>query len=180
MALIESSMLDLGSPIPNTTSLEITNGLNLSLPKKGLMAIAVICNHCPFVVHIAEKLAEVFNALEQQGIVCLAVSANDVIHYPQDAPEKMNEFAQKYGFNFPYAYDDSQEFAKALKAECTPDFYIFDAEKGLIYRGEFCPSRPNNGIPVTGKSLLNAIDAHGANTIISEQKPSIGCSIKWK
>lgn len=173
-------MLDLGSGIPSIAILETCNGKSITVPKKGLLVIAVICNHCPFVVHIADKLSEVFNALEKSGIPCLAVSSNDIEHYPQDAPDKMSEFSKQYNFEFPYAYDASQNFAKDLKAECTPDFYIFDAEKGLIYRGEFCPSRPNNGIPVTGNSLLHAIEEFGNNTITSEQKPSIGCSIKWK
>jgi peroxiredoxin len=181
MALVESHMLPLGTSLPNIESLAITNGIDLPKTQSELTVLAVICNHCPYVIHIIESFANVFNQLQNTGINAIAISSNNVETHPQDAPEHMNTFAKQYGFSFPYAYDATQAVAKELMAECTPDFYVFHKTNGLIYRGQFCDSRIGNDILPSGKSLLVAIETYLATQqLVAEQKPSIGCSIKWK
>ena len=140
-----------------------------------------ICNHCPFVHHVMEEVLKVVNDYRVQGIGFVAISSNDVVKYPQDAPELMTEFAFANGFEFPYLFDESQEIAKAYDAACTPDFYLFDNQNKLVYRGQLDDSRPANGIPLSGSDLRSAIDGVVMNRLINpEQKPSIGCNIKWK
>lgn len=180
MALVESSTLKLHSPIPNLSALQICNGKEIKT-NSDILAVAIICNHCPFVLHIAEKFAEVFNEFTTQGIDCLAISANDIKSHPEDAPDKMAEFSKAYGFTFTYAYNADQSIAKELKAECTPEFFLFSREKGLFYRGQFDDSRPNNDIAPSGSNIKAALEAYkNNNEILDEQKASIGCSIKWK
>lgn len=143
--------------------------------------VMFICNHCPFVLHVIEEVIRVANDYRVQGIGFAAISSNDAINYPEDAPDKMTEFAFNNKFNFPYLYDESQETAKGYNAACTPDFYLFNAQNKLVYRGQLDDSRPQNGIPTNANDLRNAIDAILYNrSLNSVQKPSIGCNIKWK
>ena len=140
-----------------------------------------ICNHCPFVIHVNPTIVSLAKDYQKKGIAFIAISSNDVVNYPQDGPELMKENAQKEGYSFPYLYDESQAVAKAYDAACTPDFYLFNADSHLVYRGQLDDSRPGNGIPVTGKDLMNAMDNLLSNKGIDDkQKPSIGCNIKWK
>jgi thiol-disulfide isomerase/thioredoxin len=140
-----------------------------------------ICNHCPYVKHIREQLVEVAKEYQNKGFTFIAINSNDVSTHPDDAPMKMKEVAEQFNFPFPYLFDGSQEVAKSYRAACTPDLYVFDEQRELVYRGQFDNSRPGNGEPVTGKDLKNALDAIIENRELSSvQKPSMGCNIKWK
>lgn len=180
MSATPSTMLELGTKAPEF-NLESVNGGNLSLTytdqSKGFV-IMFICNHCPYVLHIEDELVNIANEYISKGIGFVAISSNDVEKYPQDSPEKMAE----KNYPFPYLFDETQEVAKAYKAACTPDFFVFDENKRLIYRGQFDDSRPKNDKPVTGKDLRKALDAvlEGDKIPENEQIPSIGCNIKWK
>ena len=143
--------------------------------------VMFICNHCPFVLHVIEEIIRVANDYRVQGIGFVAISSNDVLNYPEDAPDKMTEFAFNNKFSFPYLYDESQETAKNYDAACTPDFYLFNAQNKLVYRGQLDDSRPKNGIPTNGNDLRGAIDSLLYNRSVNPlQKPNIGCNIKWK
>jgi thiol-disulfide isomerase/thioredoxin len=143
--------------------------------------IMFICNHCPFVKFINKALVELTNEYLERGISFIAINSNDVVNYPEDSPQKMIEYSKELGYNFPYLFDETQEVAKAYDAACTPDFYIYDKDLKLVYRGQFDDSRPSNGIIPTGKDIRKALDLLIENkTIDFEQKPSIGCNIKWK
>ena len=147
---------------------------------KGL-AVAFLCNHCPFVLHLARELGTFAATCEAKGVGFVGINANDVSRYPADSPEKMREMVTKYDWTFPYLYDESQATAQAYRAACTPDFYLFDADLRLTYCGQFDDSRPNNGKPVTGASLRAAVDALlKQQPPLARQQPSTGCSIKWK
>ena len=140
-----------------------------------------ICNHCPFVKHVNEALVKLANDYIPKGISFIAISSNDVVNFPEDSPEKMKQTAKELGYTFPYLYDESQEVARAYDAACTPDFFIYDKDLKLVYRGQLDNSRPSNGLPVTGKDIRNAFDLLLAGkNIPAEQMPSIGCNIKWK
>jgi thiol-disulfide isomerase/thioredoxin len=141
-----------------------------------------ICNHCPFVRHIAPFMEELNDKLNSLGIRCIAINSNDATEYPDDAPDKMAQFAAQYKLAFPYLYDENQAVAKSFKAACTPDLFLFDSNKLLAYRGQLDDSRPGNDIPVTGKDLLAAAElvAAGEQPPEDTQKPSVGCNIKWK
>ena len=140
-----------------------------------------MCNHCPFVKHLASALAEFGKEYQEKGLGIVGISSNDAEAYPDDSPEKMAAEAKKQGYTFPYLFDASQAAAKAYRAACTPDFFLFDKERTLVYRGQFDDSRPESGIPITGKDLRQAADAVLAGKNVPEaQKPSIGCNIKWK
>ena len=187
MSLTRSTMLDLKSKaipftLPNFNAAideEFVSWPTEAGNSKGLL-IAFICNHCPYVVHIAEQLSSVMNAAQQQGFNVVAINANDVDNYASDSPEKMTEFAAQYGFEFPYLFDQEQTIAKAYTAACTPDLFLFDASSTLVYRGQFDASRPNNITAVTGEDLTQAVDYLLAGKDIStEQTPSVGCNIKW-
>ncbi len=148
--------------------------------EKGTLVV-FICNHCPFVHHVIEEVVRIANDYRVQGIGIIAFSSNDVIKYPQDSPELMTEFAFENKMDFPYLYDETQAIAKAYDAACTPDFFLFDNQDRLVYRGQLDDSRPGNGIPVSGNDLRAAIDSVIYNRIIIPiQKPSLGCNIKWK
>ncbi len=148
--------------------------------QKGLL-IAFVCNHCPFVIHLAKELGRTAASLAEKGIVTVAINANDATRYPADSPEKMVAFAAANGWNFPYLYDETQEVAKAYKAACTPDFFVFDKDQRLVYRGRLDSSRPDTGVPLTGQDMRAALDAILAGKPVSaQQRPSIGCNIKWK
>lgn len=178
-------MLSLGTKAPDFYLTDMTSGTeSFSFTdikgEKGTL-VFFICNHCPFVHHVIEEVVMIANDYRVQGIGIIAVSSNDVVNYPQDAPEMMTEFAFENNFEFPYLYDENQTMAKNYAAACTPDFYLFDNQDSLIYRGQLDDSRPGNGIPLSGNDLRGAIDGILYNrTINPDQKPSIGCGIKWK
>jgi len=177
-------MLPLGTEAPAFSLPDTVSDTVLSLEKlkgkKGTV-IMFICNHCPFVKHVNSEIARLAAYYQTKHIGFIAISSNDALNYPEDAPDLMKKNALEQGFTFPYLYDESQDVAKAYDAACTPDFYLFDQHLKLVYRGQLDDSRPHNGVPVTGKDLRDALDALLNETNInSNQKPSIGCNIKWK
>jgi peroxiredoxin len=184
MAQTVSTMLPLGTKAPNFKLLDTVKNENIKLEDcKGLngTVIMFICNHCPFVKHVNPELVRMAKDYKPKGINFIAISSNDVENYPQDAPDKMKENAEKEGYIFPYLYDASQQVAKAYDAACTPDFYIFDHNLNLIYRGQLDDSRPGNALPVDGSDIRNALNAFlNKQPISPNQKPSMGCNIKWK
>lgn len=184
MARTPSNMLPLGTKAPAFSLPDSISGKTLDLKtvkgQKGTV-VMFICNHCPFVIHVNGQLVAIANTYQEKGIGFVAISSNDVVNYPQDAPEKMTITAQENNYPFPYLYDESQDVAKAYEAACTPDLFLFDADLKLVYRGQLDNSRPGNGIPVTGDDMRHALDCllmGKENTAV--QKPSIGCNIKWK
>jgi peroxiredoxin len=184
MAATPSTMLALGTPAPDFHLPDVFSGKTVSLAsfagKKGLL-VMFICRHCPFVAHVKKELARIGNEYGRRGIGIVAISANDAAAYPDDAPEQLKEMAQQTGFTFPFCHDESQETARAYTAACTPDFFLFDAQRELVYRGQLDSSRPGNNIPVTGCDMRAALDAVLAGKPApADQKPSIGCNIKWK
>jgi peroxiredoxin len=184
MSLTPSTMLPLGTQAPDFSLPEVVTGKTLGLSdfagQKALL-VMFICRHCPFVQHLKEALALFGGDYAGKDVGIVAISANDAHEYPEDRPESLKEMAVSLGYTFPFCYDESQETAKAYAAACTPDFFLFDRERKLVYRGQFDDSRPGNGIPVTGKDLRDAVDAVLADGPVSQdQKPSIGCNIKWK
>ena len=143
--------------------------------------VMFICNHCPFVVHVLDELIQIGNEYEDKGVGFVAISSNDVANYPDDSPEKMKILAERKQFPFPYLYDESQDVAKAYFAACTPDFSVFDSSDKCVYRGQLDGSRPGNDVPVTGEDLRQVLNQLiDGNSISENQKPSIGCNIKWK
>ena len=184
MARTPSNMLPLGTKAPEFELLDTVSDKILSLQQvKGEKGTVVmfICNHCPFVIHVNPEVSKIAKEYQTMGIGFVAISSNDVANYPQDAPHLMKLKAGEEDYTFPYLYDETQKVAKAYDAACTPDFYLFDANLRLVYRGQLDDSRPGNGIPLTGKDLKNAMDALLDDKPISvEQKPSLGCNIKWK
>ncbi|RIV69977.1 thioredoxin family protein [Flagellimonas aequoris] len=184
MARTPSNMLPLGTKAPEFELLDTVSDKILSLQQvKGEKGTVVmfICNHCPFVIHVNPEISKLAKEYQAKGIGFAAISSNDVANYPQDAPHLMKLKAGEEDYTFPYLYDETQKVAKAYDAACTPDFYLFDANLRLVYRGQLDDSRPGNGIPLTGKDLKNAMDALLDDKPISvEQKPSLGCNIKWK
>ncbi|MEY8848443.1 thioredoxin family protein [Psychroserpens sp. XS_ASV72] len=184
MARTPSNMLPLGTKAPNFNLKNTVDDTMVSLESaKGIKGTVImfICNHCPFVKHINSEISKMAKDYKSKGINCIAISSNDVENYPDDSPDKMKTVAMEQGFIFPYLYDESQEVAKAYDAACTPDFYIFDDQLKLVYRGQLDNSRPGNGIEVTGEDMRSALDALIEDKPIShDQKPSIGCNIKWK
>lgn len=184
MANTPSKMLPLGTIAPDFTLFDTISNKMLSLKNiKGIKATVIlfICNHCPFVIHVNEELVRLANEYGSKGVGFIAISANDIENYPQDAPNLMQQTALDQNYPFPYLYDETQDIAKAYDAACTPDNYIFDADLKLIYRGQLDASRPGNGIPVSGKDVRYALDCvlKGIKNA-TIQKPSIGCNIKWK
>ncbi|GIW74603.1 MAG: thioredoxin family protein [Phycisphaerales bacterium] len=162
------------NPIGTPVSLESFRGVKV-------MVVVFMCNHCPFVKHVLDEIARLGHDCHQKGLGFVAINPNDAQAYPEDAPEKMTELARRYGFEFPYLYDEDQSVAKAYRAACTPDFYVFDANFALAYHGQLDDSRPGQDDPVNGRDLRLAIDAvMNGQEIDWPQKPSIGCSIKWK
>jgi len=183
MALTPSTMLKLGTSAPDFR-LPDTTGRLLSLQDfsdaSGLLVI-FMCNHCPYVKHLRPALAEFAREFQPKGLAIVGINANDAERYADDSPEKMVDEVDSAGYSFPYLYDQSQETAKAYHAACTPDFFLFDKNRKLVYRGQFDDSRPGNNIPLTGKDLRTAAEAVLAGKEIkSDQQPSIGCNIKWK
>ena len=182
MVKTASTMLPLGTPAPDFSLLNVdskTVSLADFADAKALVVI-FMCNHCPFVKHLAPALAEFGRECQAKGVAVVAISSNDVANYPDDSPEQMVHEAENRGYTFPYLYDEDQSVSLAYKAACTPDFFVFDADKKLAYRGQFDASRPGNDVPVTGEDLRKAVDAVLAGQPVPEpQMPSIGCNIKW-
>jgi peroxiredoxin len=179
-----STMLELGVQAPDFQLPEPATGRTVSLEDfKEAPALLVIfmCNHCPYVKHIRGALADFAREYQPKGLAVVGINANDVQNYPDDGPEKMVEEVESQGYLFPYLYDETQAVAKAYKAACTPDFFLFNKDRKLVYRGQFDDSRPGNNLPVTGKDLRSAVEAAlSGQAISSEQRPSMGCNIKWK
>ena len=182
MVKTASTMLPLGTtapdfPLPNVDGSIVSRSQFFGKP----LCVIFMCNHCPFVIHIRSALAAFANEYLARGLAIVGISSNDVTLYPQDGPEAMKEEARKAGYTFPYLFDQSQAVAMAYKAACTPDIFLFDADHSLVYRGQFDSSRPGNGLPVTGADLRAACDTILAGgEITGEQRPSIGCNIKWR
>ena len=183
MALTPSTMLPLGTAAPDF-KLPDTNGKTVSLADfedKPALLVLFICNHCPYVKHIRAGLAQLARDYLPRGVAIVGINSNDVANYPDDSPARMKAEVKSAGYLFPYLYDETQAVAKAYRAACTPDIYLFDKDRKLVYRGQMDDSRPGNGIPVTGKDLRAALDATLAGKPVSpHQKASMGCNIKWK
>jgi len=184
MALKESNMLALGTKAPAFDLPDTVSGKNLSLASlqsEKATVIMFICNHCPYVIHINEELVALAKSYQEKGVSFIAISSNDVNNYPQDGPDKMKVHAETVGYPFPYLYDESQEVAKAYDAACTPDFYVFNNNMDLAYRGRMDAASPGNGKENNGADLRNALDSLLSEQAISDvQHPSMGCNIKWK
>jgi peroxiredoxin len=183
MALTPSTMLELGTPLPDFRLPDPQGRMVASedFSDSPALLVAILCNHCPYVKHLRRELAQFARDYQGRGLAMVGINANDVSNYPDDSPEKMAEEIEQVGYVFPYLYDESQEVAKAYRAACTPEFYLFDAERRLVYRGQFDDSRPESGRPVTGADLRAAVDAVLAGRPVeADQTPSIGCNIKWK
>ena len=183
MSLTESTMLPLGTTAPNFHIRDVVSNNYYSLDdlkSDKATVIMFICNHCPFVIHVNPELVRMANEYKNQGVSFIAISSNDVDNYPEDAPDKMSIVAKVLKYPFPYLYDKYQEVAKAYDAACTPDFYVFDGDMKLTYRGRLDRSRPGNSVPLSGEDLRSAIDMTIAGKSIDTQYPSAGCNIKWK
>ncbi len=184
MVRTNSTMLPLGTPAPDFSLISV-DGQTYSLENfKDAKALLVVfmCNHCPYVIHIADYFASLANEYQSKGVAVIGISSNDVSKYPQDSPEQMVHEAEQRGYSFPYVYDETQDVAKAYRAACTPDFYVFDADHKLVYRGQMDDSRPktDDPKPLTGADLRAALDAVLAGKAVSvDQTPSLGCNIKW-
>lgn len=178
---VTSNMLELGTPAPDFFLKDVISGLRI--PKENFvnkpLLVMFICAHCPYVVHVQKEIVSISKDYKDK-IGFVAISANDALAYPADGPEKLKAQAVRLGFDFPYLYDESQEVARAFKAACTPDFFLFDEAHKLVYRGRLDESRPKSEIPVNGHDLRSALDAVLKGQIISKQLPSMGCNIKWK
>jgi len=183
MAKTFSTMLEIGTAAPNF-SLPNIDGSTVRnsdfTGKKGLL-VMFICNHCPYVIHVQHELASIGSDYQAKDIAIVGISSNDITTHPTDSPELMVEKAREVGYTFPYLFDESQEVAKAYKAACTPDIFLFDDQQKLVYRGQIDSSRPSNGLPVSGSNLREALDAVvDGGSVSTEQNPSMGCNIKWK
>ncbi|MEX0830296.1 MAG: thioredoxin family protein [Nitrospirales bacterium] len=184
MALKESTMLALGTHMPDFELPDVCTKHKISpesFREKRAVLVMFICRHCPYVVHVQNELTRVVRDYEGKHLGILGISSNDATEYPADSPAGLKAMAEQLGWNFPYCYDETQAVAKAFTAACTPDFFVFDHQNRLVYRGQLDNSRPGNGQPVTGQDLRNALDAVLAgHPVATEQRPSAGCSIKWK
>lgn len=184
MALTPSTMVPLGSAAPDFRLPDVVRGQSVALQdfadKKALL-VMFICRHCPYVVHVQDELARLGRDYGARGVAIVAISANDAVSHPEDAPEGLRRQARDAGFSFPYLYDESQAVARAYGAACTPDFFLYDGDRRLVYRGQLDDSRPGNGKPVTGRDLRAALDATLTGQRAADpQRPSAGCNIKWK
>jgi peroxiredoxin len=183
MVVASSTMLPLGTKAPDF-SLSDTQGRTVSLSdfnNAEALLVVFMCNHCPFVKHILDGLVELVKEYQQKGVAVVGINSNDVESFIEDRPEMMAKVAAEKGFTFPYLYDETQNVAMAYRAACTPDFFLFDKNRDLVYRGQMDDSRPGNGVPITGEDLREALDAVLKDKKVSAiQKPSIGCNIKWK
>ena len=183
MVMVESTMLPLGTAAPDFSLTDVVSGQTISLASfAGAPALLVmfICRHCPFVKHVEAELAQLGRDYQPRGVAMVAISANSLQTHPQDGPEHLKAQAQEQGFTFPYCFDATQAVAKQYTAACTPDFFVFDPQRRLVYRGQLDDSRPSNGLPVTGADLRQALEAVlSGQPLGPDQKPSIGCYIKW-
>jgi peroxiredoxin len=181
---VESKMLELGTRAPDFALTDTVRGETVKLvdfDAAGALVVVFVSNHCPYVKHIQEGLAAFGRDYRDKDVAIVAIGPNDPVAYPEDDPEELGRVARHLGYAFPVLFDESQDVAAAYAAACTPDFFVFGPDRGLVYRGRFGPSRPNSGIPVTGEELRAAVDAVLAGEpVAAEQYPSIGCSIKWK
>ena len=183
MARTPSTMLPLGTSAPDFKLMNV-DGREVELADfagKPALLVMFMCNHCPFVVHVADELARLSSEYMGRGVAVVGINSNDTATHPADSPERMVAEAEERGYQFPYLFDETQEVAKAYRAACTPDFFLFDQDRKLVYRGQLDDSRPGNGVPVTGKDLRAALDAVlGGKKPAEEQRASLGCNIKWK
>lgn len=183
MARTPSTMLPLGTPAPDFKLMNV-DGREVELAdfaSKPALLVMFMCNHCPFVVHVADQLAQLASEYMARGVAVVGINSNDTATHPADSPERMVAEAEERGYAFPYLFDETQAVAKAYRAACTPDFFLFDQDRKLVYRGQLDDSRPGNGVPVTGKDLRAALDAVLAGKKpVDEQRASLGCNIKWK
>ena len=177
-------MIPLGTIAPDFRLPDVVSGKVVSWEGLGVRKATVmmfICNHCPYVQHIQKQLVTLAQDYQKREIVFVAVNSNDALEYPEDSPAKMKEVALRWKYPFPYLFDESQQVARAYRAECTPDFSVFDAQRRCVYRGQLDDSRPGNGVAVTGRDIRNALDQIlKGQPVDSNQKPSVGCNIKWK
>ncbi len=181
MAAVESQMLELGTEAPAFSLPDPDGEVHTFAEGAAAYLVMFICNHCPFVIHVRDELARLGRDYAGRGVAVYAISSNDTDNYPADAPEHMKREAAEHGFTFPYLYDEDQAVAKAYRAACTPDFFLFDGDRRLVYRGQLDGSRPSNNVPVDGRDLRAAMDAVLAGRGVDpQQTPSIGCNIKWK
>mgnify|MGYP001815137069 FL=1 len=184
MVATPSTMLPLGTSAPDFSLRDVTTGASVSLASlddKPAVLVMFISNHCPYVKHVAAELGRLGSDYGSRGVAIVAIGSNDVENYPDDAPARMIEFAAANGFTFPYLHDESQDVARAYRAACTPDFFVFDSERKLVYRGQLDGARPSNDVPVDGRDLRAALDAALDGSPVPEpQRPSMGCNIKWK
>ena len=184
MVATPSTMLPLGTSAPDFSLRDVTTGASVSLASlddKPAVLVMFISNHCPYVKHVADELGRLGSDYGSRGVAIVAIGSNDVENYPDDAPARMIEFAAANGFTFPYLHDESQDVARAYRAACTPDFFVFDSERKLVYRGQLDGARPSNDVPVDGRDLRAALDAALDGAPVPEpQRPSMGCNIKWK
>ena len=183
MAETPSTMLPVGTILPGFSLRDAVSGREISdqdFEEFEALVVMFICNHCPFVKHVVEELGRLGRDYIRRGVGFVAINSNDVRNYPQDGPVHMKELAEREGWEFPYLLDADQQVARAYRAACTPDFYLFDSERKLVYRGQLDDSRPGNGRPVTGRDLRAALEAVlGGASVSEDQVPSIGCNIKW-
>jgi peroxiredoxin len=181
---MESVMVSLGTSAPQFSLPDVVTGQSYSLDSftdKTALLVIFMCRHCPYVVHVEQEIARIGRDYEGTGLGIIGISSNDPVQYPDDAPPRLKEMAKRLAFTFPFCFDETQDIAKAYRAACTPDFYLFDRERRLIYRGQLDDSRPGSSTPVTGRDLRAAIDAVLAGKPVdSNQRASVGCSIKWK
>jgi len=184
MSLTPSTMLALGTVAPDFHLSDVVSGNTIwlkAIPPKKALLILFICRHCPYVVHVQNEIAKLGRDYQKKEVTIIAISANDAKNFPDDSPDQLKAMAEKLGFTFPFCYDESQDVAKAYTAACTPDLFLFDKERKLVYRGQLDESRPGNNKPVTGKDLRAALDAVLSDKPINpNQTPSMGCNIKWK
>lgn len=177
-----STMLPLGTPAPAFSLVDAVSGDAVSLADLSGDALLVmfICNHCPFVIHVRDGITRLAQDYMDRGVAMVAINSNSIATHPQDGPKQMKKLAVELGWRFPFLFDETQDVAKAYHAACTPDFFLFDGERKLVYRGQFDDSRPSTGVPVTGEDVRAAVNAVLAGDAVpSPQKPSIGCNIKW-
>jgi peroxiredoxin len=179
-----STMLPLGTEAPDFSLADVVSGRTVTLSDfehEDALLVMFICRHCPYVKHVRAEIARLARDHDASGLGIVGISPNDPDAYPEDAPENLAADAVEAGYVFPYLFDETQEVAKAYTAACTPDFFLFDRDRRLVYRGQLDASRPGNGVPVTGEALRSAIDAVlGGRPVAEEQRPSVGCSIKWR